>query len=324
MNTIEVTDHLWGTVTIEDQVLINLLNSKTVERLKWIGQHGPLNHLQFLDNRVSNVSRYEHSVGCMVLTLKAGGTIDEAIAALLHDIMHTAFSHAFDFLSKSNAISYHEKNKMTLLKKFSKELGNIIGDNWEEYLNEKNWPLIKKNNPFAIDIADYTVRDAVAFGMCQIDEVQHFAKHLTIINDFYNRQLACKTEEASSFWHDLSKKTDAIYMAPWNIALNHYLAKGLKVCVGEKTLTMNDLKKVSDSAVEGDAFNHVMNTRYGNILKSYRKKQWKLFDDKEQIPEEWTFVGNFDLRHRIVEPPVVDVEYNQYKLIIENKVLACH
>src|ERR1700677_624660 len=117
-NTLEVVDPLWGSVIIDDHILIKLLKSQTLERLKWIGQHGPLNHVAFLDNKVSAVSRYEHSVGTMVLTLKAGGTIYEAISALLHDIVHTAFSHAFDFMSGSNAVSYHEKHKKTLLKQF--------------------------------------------------------------------------------------------------------------------------------------------------------------------------------------------------------------
>ncbi len=322
MNTIEITDNLWGTVLIDNDILINLLNSKTVERLKWIGQHGPLNHFSFLDGKISGVSRYEHSVGAMVLTLKVGGSIDDAIAALLHDIMHTGFSHAFDFLSKSNADSYHEKNKSSLLKKFSKELKNIIGEDWMKYMDESKWPLIKKNNPFAIDIADYTVRDAVAFGLCKLEDVRDMGKQLTIINDYNNKQLACKTEEASNFWHELSLRTDSIYMAPWNIALNHYLAQGLKVCIKEKTLNMNDLKKVSTSTLEYDAIQRIFDTEYGELLKSYDQKKWTLFDNKQQIPSDWNVVGPFDIRHRIVEPPINGIEYFQCKIAIEKKILA--
>ncbi len=323
MNTIEISDYLWGSVLIDNDMLINLLNSRAIERLKWIGQHGPLNHISFLDGKMSNVSRYEHSVGAMILTLKVGGSIDDAIAALLHDIMHTAFSHAFDFLSKSNAESYHEKNKESLLKKFSKELKNIIGDDWEKYLKESNWPLIKKNNPFAIDIADYTVRDAVAFGLCKLEDVRDMAKHLTIISDYNNKQLACKTEEASNFWHDLSLRTDSIYMAPWNIALNHYLAGGLKCCIKEKTLAINDLKKVAGSTVEYDAVQRIFDTEYGELLKSYNEKKWTLFDNKQQVPLDWKIVGTFDIRHRIVEPPISGKEYFQCKVAIEKKILAC-
>jgi len=322
MNTVEITDHLWGSVLIDNPILINLLNSKCIERLKWIGQHGPLNHISFLDGKISNVSRYEHSVGAMVLTIKAGGTTDEAIVALLHDIMHTAFSHAFDFLLTSNAVSYHEKHKKPLLKQFSKELKNIIGDNWMRYLEEKNWPLIKRNNPFAIDIADYTVRDAVAFGFCTIEEVCDFAKQLTIIDDYNNRQLACKTVEAGDFWHTLSIKTDSIYMSPWNIALNHYLASGLKVCVKEKLIGLNDLKKVVNSTVEYDAFKCIMDTEYGELMKSHEQHKWELYDDKSQIPEGWILVGNFDVRHRIVNPPLIDTEYYQHKVENEKKFLA--
>jgi HD superfamily phosphohydrolase len=322
MNTIEITDYLWGTVLIDDPILINLLNSKCIERLKWIGQHGPLNHISFLDGKISNVSRYEHSVGAMILTLKAGGTIDEAIAALLHDIMHTAFSHAFDFMTKSNAVSFHEKNKDSLLKQFSKELKLIIGDDWMRYLKESNWPLIKRNNPFAIDIADYTVRDAITFGMCTVEEAHDMGKQLIIIEDYNNRQLACKNIESANFWHNLSNKTDSIYMAPWNIALNHYLASGLKVCIKKKMIGLNDLKKVVNSTVEYDAFKCIMDTDFGEIIKSYNEKKWTLYDDKQQIPDECTIVGNFDVRHRIVNPPIIDTEYYHYNAVIEKKILA--
>lgn len=320
--SITIEDRLWGSITIDNNKLIDLLQSKTIERLKWIGQHGPLNHISFLGDKVSSVTRYEHSVGCMILTLKAGGSIDEAIAALLHDIVHTAFSHAFDFLSGSNATSYHEKYKKSLLKQFSKELQSILGNDWKKYLNEKNWPLIKKNNPFAIDIADYTVRDAVAFGMCDLFDVKMMCDQLTVIEDYNNRQLACKTSISSKWWNKLSKKTNSIYMSPWNIALNHYLALGLKVCVDNKTLDMKTLKNVPDSDTESVAMEHILKTEYGSVLENYKNHTWELFDGYAEIPKDWKVVNKFEIRDRIVEPPVINNDYIQYKMINKIKILA--
>lgn len=321
---ITVDDPLWGSVTISDPIIIKLLGSRTIERLKWIGQHGPLNHIPFLNNQKSTVTRYDHSVGAMVLTLIAGGTTDEAIAALLHDIIHTAFSHALDFFLESNAESYHEKYKKSLLQQFDKELTGIIGKNWKEYLNEKKWTLIKNNNPFAIDIADYTVRDAIEFGMCDVNEAKYMAKHLTIIEKDGKRLLACKTLEASIWWRDLSEKTNSIYTAPWNMALNYYLAGGLKQCILDKTIIMKELKKVPDSDTENRSIYKILTTtEEGNNLIINETKEWKLFDNKNVIPDEWNIVGEFDIRNRIVDPPIVGLEYIQYETKYERKVLAC-
>lgn len=321
--SIEVTDSLWGTITITDPIIINLLESKTIQRLKWIGQHGPLNHIPFLDNKKSTVTRYDHSVGAMILTIIAGGTTDEAIAALLHDIIHTAFSHALDFFLTSNAESYHEKYKKSLLKQFNKELINLIGNDWKKYLNEKVWTLIKTNNPFAIDIADYTVRDAVEFGFCNTDETQKMAKQLIIIEIDNKRLLACKTLEASIWWRALSEKTNGIYTSPWNLALNHYLVCGLRECITSKNINMNDLKKVPDSDFENRIIYQILTeTKSCSDLLTYNTKQWELFDNIDAIPAHWTVIGSFDIRNRIVDPPIYGFEYIKYKTKNEKKILA--
>ena len=321
--SIEVTDSLWGSVTITDPVLIRLLQSKTIERLKWIGQHGPLNHITFLDGKKSTVTRYGHSVGAMVLTLIAGGTTDEAIAALLHDIIHTAFSHALDFFLESNAESYHEKYKKSLLKQFNKELTNIMGENWKKYLDETVWTLIKTNNPFAIDIADYTVRDAVEFGLCDSNVAQIMAHQLTIIEKDNKRLLACKSVEASIWWRQLSEKTNEIYTAPWNLALNHYLVCGLKECINNKIINMNELKKVPDSDCENRIFYQILaSTQSCANLLEYNTKEWHLFDVISMIPENWTIIGDFDIRNRIVDPPIIGYEYIKYKTEYTKKTLA--
>lgn len=320
---ITVSDPLWGSYIIDDIVIIRLLQSKTIERLKWIGQHGPLNHIPFLDNKKSTVSRYDHSKGAMILTFIAGGTRDEAIAGLLHDIIHTAFSHALDFFLESNAESYHEKYKKSLLKQFDKELTEIIGENWKKYLDETKWPLIKTNNPFAIDIADYTVRDAVEFGFCDVNEAREMATQLTIIEKDNKRLLACKTLEASIWWRRLSEKTNEIYTSPWNLALNHYLVCGLKECITSKIINMNELKKVPDSDFENKIIYEILTqTKSCSDLLSCNTKKWKLFDSMDIVSNKWIIVGNFDIRNRIVDPPIMGFAYIKYNVKNEKKVLA--
>jgi len=48
----------------------------------------------------------------MLLVRRLGASLDEQIAALLHDVSHTAFSHVIDFVfNDHNGQSYHEEKK---------------------------------------------------------------------------------------------------------------------------------------------------------------------------------------------------------------------
>ena len=100
----KIKDDIYGDFEIEG-VLEELINTKKFQRLKNIHQGGA----SYLVNPNWNVTRYEHSVGTMLLIKKMNGTIEEQIAGLLHDISNTAFSHVVDFaLNKSNE-DYHEE-----------------------------------------------------------------------------------------------------------------------------------------------------------------------------------------------------------------------
>lgn len=82
-----------GDMIVEDSMLIELINSKPFERLKHIRQHGTsdFNHPTRL-----TYHRYDHSLGVMFMIAKHGGSLKSQAAGLLHDISHTAFSHAAD------------------------------------------------------------------------------------------------------------------------------------------------------------------------------------------------------------------------------------
>jgi len=321
---IKVVDPLWTPegYDITDSRIHKLLESKTVKRLAWIGQNGPINHKATPNGIISPINRQMHSIGAMILTLKVGGTYDEAIAALLHDIIHTAFSHAFDFVVKSAAVSYHEKHKDRLLDQFSDELKSILGPKWKTFLNEEHWPLIKKNNPFAIDIADYTARDAVAFGLCTELEAREMLKYLTL--DKETRQLQTTTQEASTWWTELSQKTNSqMYATPWNYAMNHYLAMALKESIELGKIELHDLELVADSTTEQTALEHALETPSGKSFQNVHDFKWEFFAQDRELDSNWTSLGLFDIRWRIVTPPIQGLMFTESKTKIEKFILAC-
>ena len=100
-----VKDTIYGEFDITEPLLIELINSKPVQRLKGINQGGPIN---FYEPQMT-VTRYEHSIGVMLLLRKLGASIQEQAAGLLHDVAHTAFSHVVDHVYKDNTHSYHDR-----------------------------------------------------------------------------------------------------------------------------------------------------------------------------------------------------------------------
>lgn len=99
-----ISDVLYGEFKV-DPVVEELILSKSVQRLKGIHQTGA----SYLVNKEWNVTRFDHSVGVMLLVKKLGGSVEEQIAGLLHDVSHTAFSHVIDYVFDNRNESYHEE-----------------------------------------------------------------------------------------------------------------------------------------------------------------------------------------------------------------------
>ncbi|WP_394530364.1 HD domain-containing protein [Priestia aryabhattai] len=96
-------DELYGNFEAEG-VLLELIQSDPVQRLKGIYQGGASRFV----NEKWNTTRYDHSVGAMMLVHRLGGSLEEQIAALLHDVSHTAFSHVIDYVLEQKEENYHE------------------------------------------------------------------------------------------------------------------------------------------------------------------------------------------------------------------------
>src|SRR5947209_1068316 len=101
-------DRLYGSINIAEPVLGELINSPSVQRLKKIGQFGvPDRYYHF-----KSFSRYEHSLGVMILLRLLKANLEEQIAGLLHDVSHASFSHVYDWvLEDQTSLSHHESHQ---------------------------------------------------------------------------------------------------------------------------------------------------------------------------------------------------------------------
>jgi len=155
-----IKDNIYGEFKVGDAVIVELLRSPSLLRLKNISQYGVPDKYYHL----KSYSRYEHSVGVMLLLRKLGATLEEQVAGLIHDVSHLAFSHVADWVF-SEGYKGNEDLQNTLMKDFirnSKITGTLTkhGFSTDRLLNEENYSLLEKKIPdLCADRLDYAIRE---------------------------------------------------------------------------------------------------------------------------------------------------------------------
>lgn len=92
----------YGDMVVSEPVVIEILHSKAMQRLKHINQYGVMAYL----NPEQKYTRYQHSVAVFYVLRKFGASLEEQIAGLLHDVSHTVFSHVADYIHDSVTKKY--------------------------------------------------------------------------------------------------------------------------------------------------------------------------------------------------------------------------
>lgn len=174
-------DELYGTVDITEPVLLDLISSTAMQRAKEISQHG----ITALLGITPPFSRFDHSLGTMLLVRRLGASINEQIAALLHDISHTAFSHVIDFVFNDHKKqSYHEDKKEEYVA--STDIPEILsryGMDWHAFMDEEQFSLLEQPSPaLCADRLDYFLRDLEFLKLANKKEIQKSLTSLDVVD----------------------------------------------------------------------------------------------------------------------------------------------
>ena len=174
-------DSVYGPVTIGEEVLLAVMASAAMQRLKGVMQHG----ITGLIGLTSPVTRFEHCVGTMLLVRRLGAALPEQIAALLHDVSHTAFSHVIDYvLDGHDSQSYHDEVKARYLA--DTELPALLarhGYDWRDFVDEAAFSLLEQPAPaLCADRLDYFLRDGQGMGLTSATEIARLLEQLTVVD----------------------------------------------------------------------------------------------------------------------------------------------
>jgi HD superfamily phosphohydrolase len=252
------------------RALIKIIQTNDFQRLKGIDQSGPLKffkHNPFLNTSppmFAPMSRYEHSIGVASLILEKGknssNALTQAVAGLLHDISHSAFSHLIEEVVDHHA---HEKSfqdviHLNFIKKFCPEIMPILDEHGISLssLDPSLYPILDQTHPhLCADRIDYLLRTAYVDKNYDFDQKNYafVLKHLHY--DAMAQKWHFTHEHSASMLANISLYyTEKLYTSPWNRALYHYFGKALKETLRLKInnapfLSIEKLWKLSDEEI---------------------------------------------------------------------------
>jgi HD superfamily phosphohydrolase len=178
-----ITDCLHGTINISEPVILDIINSPALQRLKDIDQAG-FNE-PFHPN--TKHTRFEHSIGVYYLLHKFGASKEEQIAGLIHDVSHAVFSHCIDYAldAGSEKEQSHQDNIFSeFIRKTS--IPSILkqyGLDSDYIFNETNFPFLETMLPdLCADRLDYSLRTAIIFKEINKKEALKLLTHIHIKN----------------------------------------------------------------------------------------------------------------------------------------------
>lgn len=274
----DVVDDVYGPVTLASKLLVELLESKAIQRLKDVSQAGASS----LVRKGRDVTRYEHSVGVMNLVGILGGSDVEQAAGLLQDVSHTAFSHTVDYVFGDRKEEFHERIFEAVIEK--SDLPQILkryGLSWQTLFSAQNLVRVDAPSPLlCADRIDYTLRDLIRFGRVSVTEARAFVASL----EFRDGVVVSTDEDlAWSFVQWYHFLVSEIFMNPLELYAHDELARIIRNGLKSGVLEESDLletdqvviaKLLSDklhgSADAFEKFRHTSEVEVSNTKKARR------------------------------------------------------
>jgi HD superfamily phosphohydrolase len=243
----QTIETVYGSVTVTEPVILELLASPAMERLKSINQYG----IVAVVKPEQIYTRYVHSLGVFYILRTFGASLEEQVAGLLHDISHTAFSHVADFIHGTHLQKYsyqdeifawylEETGLLAILQKHGLERIAQYGKGVE-------YPMLKSDLPnLCADRIEYNIYGGYLEGWITQPEMRELVAHLHY-------------QEGNWFFDDVesarkyAKISVDLSVQNWSSAENAYLstraAQLLKQGFDKGIITKDDFHFSHDAAV---------------------------------------------------------------------------
>lgn len=202
---------------------------------KWFGKEG--------------FSRYDHSIGTMLLLRRFGATLEEQIAGLIHDTPHTAFSHLIDWIyGDAKKENFQDENHSNYITKHTNLLDVVKKHNFSEncVLEPKNYSLLEQPAPeLCADRLDYSLREMrITYPL----EIAEFLAHsLVRVGD---RFLFSGPDSAYAFYCGYKALQSDSWASPHTLGVYHLLSTALKTAMEDKLLSTDDFYTTDEEVIQ--------------------------------------------------------------------------
>lgn len=257
---------LYGKIHITEPALIELIESQPLQRLKEIYQLGIWRY----SVKDDHFTRYDHSIGVFTLVRIKGGTLREQIAALLHDVSHTAFSHvgAFFFVDDNKEMDAFQDNLhewyihatgiSDILKKHGFPVDKVSPKDPAFKRLEQDLPHL------CADRIDYNIRGALWNDLITPEQAISIINDLQFTDGFWYFNTR---ESALLLAHASLNMTVTMWGSAENFATGQWLAQALKRAASLGIITKNDLYFSTDTIV----WKKMMDSNDAEILNNLNK-----------------------------------------------------
>lgn len=232
----EYTDRIFGTFSIDEPVIEDLILSKPLQRLKEVNQYGA----SFYRFPHLSTTRFEHSVGVYYVLRRLGAPVIEQIVGLLHDAPHTAFSHVTDTVFGDASQTFHEKFHEKII--FESEIPRIMkkhGLSVWDLLNKKKFRLAERELPdLCADRIDYFFRDCVTDKQLDLLDARRMMDDMTVVKGEIAFQTQSLAEQYTIVYREANEK---LWASPLQHALYYLLSSAMKLSLEEGVLTFEEL-----------------------------------------------------------------------------------
>jgi hypothetical protein len=261
-----IRDNIYGEFEVRDAVVLELLKSPSLLRLEKISQYGVPDKYYYL----KNYSRYEHSIGVMLLLRKLGAALEEQVAGLIHDVSHLAFSHVADWVF-SEGNKGNEDLQNNLMEEFIRDgkIASILtkhGFSIDSLLNEKNYSLLEKAIPdLCADRIDYAMREFKYWSKPKIVK-----KCLSGLINYHGRIVFANQEIAFLFASNFLELQTRHWGGFETVIRYHLFSEALKLALKEGVIKKKDFYK-DELFILARLENH-RNKKIEDILNLLKKK----------------------------------------------------
>ena len=288
-----INDRIYGEFEIAESVLIEIINSKTLQRLKGISQMGMPDEYY----HKKGFSRYEHCVGVMLLLRKLGASLPEQIAGLLHDVSHTAFSHLIDWvIGDPTKENYQDDNFKNFIDKSDiPKILNKYGFDVDDICNLDKFSLLENEAPnICADRVDYSLREIVNF-----ESKDKFKLILESLIDYQGTITFNSIKAAEIFAFDFARCQKEHWAGLPAKARYHILASALKIALHKKIITEKDFWKTDQEVLkllidskDVEVLKFLEMLKLGFVIKSSTDKSGILLRKKFRYVDPFVLTSN--------------------------------